>query len=123
MIKKTTSQAKSARIAHFQNSRKSINVLLVWNGIWKKFFVWNGIWKKFLGTEWKMEWKKIVGMDYGKIVLHSIPLHALPTGTCSSPINHSAVMPSTNQLISALSLHPVLMSNFSGPKAQGLSAL
>ena len=24
-----------------------------------------------------MEWKKIVGMEYGKIVFHSIPLHAL----------------------------------------------
>ena len=77
MIKKTTSQAKSAHIAHFQNSKNSINVLLAWNGIWKKFFVWNGIWKKFLGMEWKMEWKKIVGMEYGKIVFHSIPLHAL----------------------------------------------
>ena len=26
-----------------------------------------------------MEWKKIVGMEYGKIVFHSIPLHALPS--------------------------------------------
>ena len=29
--------------------------------------------RNFLG----MEWKKIVGMEYGKIVFHSIPLHAL----------------------------------------------
>ena len=29
-----------------------------------------------------MEWKKIVGMEYGKIVFHSIPLHALGAGTC-----------------------------------------
>ena len=34
-------------------------------------------WNKYLGMEWKMEWKKIVGMEYGKIVFHSIPLHAL----------------------------------------------
>ena len=27
-----------------------------------------------------MEWKKIVGMEYGKIVFHSIPLHALSPG-------------------------------------------
>ena len=26
----------------------------------------------------KMEWKKIVSMEYGKIVFHSIPYHALP---------------------------------------------
>ncbi len=28
-----------------------------------------------------MEWKKIVGMEYGKIVFHSIPLHALAGST------------------------------------------
>ena len=31
--------------------------------------------------EWKiftMEWKKIASMEYGKIVFHSIPYHALP---------------------------------------------
>ena len=27
-----------------------------------------------------MEWKKIDGMEYGKIVFHSIPLHALVLG-------------------------------------------
>ena len=30
--------------------------------------------------EWKifgMEWKKIASMEYGKIVFHSIPFHAL----------------------------------------------
>ena len=25
-----------------------------------------------------MEWKKIASMEYGKIVFHSIPYHALP---------------------------------------------
>ena len=29
----------------------------------------------------KMEWKKIASMEYGKIVFHSIPYHALVTGT------------------------------------------
>ena len=57
----------------------------VWNGIWKKILVWNGIWKKILvwnemedfryGME--MEWKKIASLEYGKIVFHSIPYHAL----------------------------------------------
>ena len=27
--------------------------------------------------EWNMEWKKIASMEYGKIVFHSIPNHAL----------------------------------------------
>ena len=33
--------------------------------------------------EWKifgMEWKKIASMEYGKIVFHSIPYHALGPG-------------------------------------------
>ena len=28
-----------------------------------------------------MEWKKITGMEYGKIVFHSIPYHALIIST------------------------------------------
>ena len=28
--------------------------------------------RNFLGMEWKMERKKIVGMEHGKIVFHSI---------------------------------------------------
>ena len=46
----------------------------------RKFLVWNGIWKKIFSMEWKifgMEWKKIASMEYGKIVFHSIPYHAL----------------------------------------------
>ena len=49
--------------------------------------VWNGIWKKYYGMEWSMEdflWygmedgmEKIVGIEYGKIIFHSISLHAL----------------------------------------------
>ena len=34
--------------------------------------------------EWKifgMEWKKIASMEYGKIVFHSIPYHALTAGS------------------------------------------
>ena len=33
---------------------------------------WNMEWKAL-----SMEWKKIVSMEYGKIVFHSIPYHAL----------------------------------------------
>ena len=33
---------------------------------------WNMEWKIF-----RMEWKKIARMEYGKIVFHSIPYHAL----------------------------------------------
>ena len=33
---------------------------------------WNMEWKIF-----SMEWKKISSMEYGKIVFHSIPYHAL----------------------------------------------
>ena len=29
----------------------------------------------------EMEWKKIASMEYGKIVFHSIPYHALPINT------------------------------------------
>ena len=34
---------------------------------------WNMEWKIF-----RMEWKKIARMEYGKIIFHSIPYHALP---------------------------------------------
>ena len=30
--------------------------------------------------EWNMEWKKISGIEYEKIVFHSIPYHALGLG-------------------------------------------
>ena len=33
-------------------------------------------WKIFL-YRMEMEWKKIASMEYGKIVFHSIPYHAL----------------------------------------------
>ena len=36
---------------------------------------WNMEWKIF-----GMEWKKIASMEYGKIVFHSFPYHALTTG-------------------------------------------
>ena len=36
---------------------------------------WNMEWKIF-----GMEWKKIASMEYGKIVFHSIPYHALAIG-------------------------------------------
>ena len=36
---------------------------------------WNMEWKIF-----SMEWKKIVSMEYGKIIFHSIPYHALTHG-------------------------------------------
>ena len=39
---------------------------------------WKMEWKIF-GMEWK--WKKIAGMEYGKIVFHSIPYHALAIST------------------------------------------
>ena len=37
------------------------------------------------GMEWKilgMEWKKIAGMEYGKIVFHSIPCPGFCTCPC-----------------------------------------
>ena len=38
---------------------------------------WNMGWKNF-SMEWK--WKKIAGMEYGKIIFYSIPYHALSFG-------------------------------------------
>ena len=37
------------------------------------------VWKYGMDMEenFSMEWKKIASMEYGKIVLHSIPYHAL----------------------------------------------
>ena len=32
--------------------------------------------KEKFSMEWNMEWKKIAGMDYGKIVFHFNPYHA-----------------------------------------------
>ena len=42
-----------------------------------------------LSMEWKifsknMEWKKIASMEYGKILFHCIPYHALPVTTSLS---------------------------------------
>ena len=42
------------------------NFSMEWNTKWKIFFY---------GME--MEWKKIATIEYGKIVFHSIPYHAL----------------------------------------------
>ena len=56
----------------------------VWNGIWKKILVWNGMWKKILVWNGRfLVWngKKIASMEYGKIVFHSIPSHALTAGS------------------------------------------
>ena len=33
----------------------------------------------------EMEWKKIACMEYGKIVFHSIPYHALAVGQMGEP--------------------------------------
>ena len=44
----------------------------------------------------EMEWKKIASMEYGKIIFHSIPYHAL-----ASRRNDSA-MRSTNSLHSSV---------------------
>ena len=33
----------------------------------------------------EMEWKKIASMEYGKIVFHSIPYHALLVGDIFDP--------------------------------------
>ena len=37
---------------------------------------WNMEWKIFI-----REWKNISSMEYGKIILHSIPYHVLPTAS------------------------------------------
>ena len=60
----------------------------VWNGIWKKILVWKWNMEEDFSMEmeygmedfWygmEMEWKKVASMEYGKIVFHSIPYHAL----------------------------------------------
>ena len=36
-----------------------------------------------------MEWKKIGSMEYGKIVFHSIPYHALVKCVSELSVNHS----------------------------------
>ena len=38
--------------------------------------------------EWNMEWKKIASMEYGKIVFHSIPYHALIATTAIFSVYH-----------------------------------
>ena len=40
---------------------------------------WNTEWKNF-----RMEWKKIAGMDYGKIIFYSISYHALMSNRAKS---------------------------------------
>ena len=46
-----------------------------WNMEEKLSMEWNM--EENFSMEWNMEWKKISGMEYGKIVFHSIPNHAL----------------------------------------------
>ena len=43
-----------------------------WNMVENFSTEWNMEWKIF-----GMEWKKIASMEYGKIIFHSIPYHAL----------------------------------------------
>ena len=44
------------------------NFSMEWNMEWIMEDFWYGM---------EMEWKKIASMEYGKIVFHSIPYHAL----------------------------------------------
>ena len=62
--------------------------------MWKKILVWNGIWNGRFLFGMEMKWKKVASMEYGKIVFHSIPYHALAVNT-----NFSAVWfdPTGNQ--------------------------
>ena len=48
------------------------NFSMEWNMEENFSMEWNMEWKIF-----GMEWKKIASMEYGKIVFHSIPYHAL----------------------------------------------
>ena len=41
------------------------------------FFFWYGSMEWNMEETFSMEWKKIASMEYGKIVFHSIPYHAL----------------------------------------------
>ena len=66
-------------IANMQNIRCIASILkILWHGSmeWnmeENFSMeWNMEWKIF-----SMEWKKIASMEYGKIIFHSIPYHAL----------------------------------------------
>ena len=40
----------------------------------------------------EMEWKKIASMEYGKIVFHSIPYHALVVGVVEPDPRHEIVL-------------------------------
>ena len=51
------------------------NFSMEWNMEENFSMEWNMEWKIF-----RMEWKKIASMEYGKIVFHSIPYHALLFG-------------------------------------------
>ena len=46
---------------------------------WYGSIEWNM--EENFNMEWKMEWKKIARMEYGKIVFPSIPYHALARKT------------------------------------------
>ena len=66
-------------IAKVQNIRCIVSTLKVlsygsmeWNMEENFSMQWNMEWKIL-----SMEWKKIASMEYGKIVFHSIPYHAL----------------------------------------------
>ena len=81
------SRAVAYNIAKMQSSKIDVALLPVytffgmevWNGIRKKILVWNEIWKEDFWYGMEMEWNKIASMEYGKIVFHSIPCHALST--------------------------------------------
>ena len=41
----------------------------------------------------EMEWKKIASMEYGKIVFHSIPYHALPVSAQQHQLLRPTIAP------------------------------
>ena len=57
------------------------NFSMEWNMEENFSMEWNMEWKIF-----GMEWKKIASMEYGKIVFHSIPFHALPHTASHYPV-------------------------------------
>ena len=72
----TPSRVVAYNIAKQQNIRCIASSLKF---LWYGSMEWNM--KENFSMEWKifsMEWKKIASVEYGKIVFHSIPYHALP---------------------------------------------
>ena len=114
----------------------------VWSGVWKygmeygveygsmewNMEVWNGVWKygmEYGSMEWSMEkfsWhgvenrmQKNVGMEYEKIIFHSIPFHALDiytntTSICIRIVVRKSITRNIPRVFNFISLTPVMLS-------------